>query len=225
MNQQQIERTLKLHKRAYSLLMWLKEQARNNRSLLDARALEAISSAKSCEDWVLRHLSMIPVQLRPEGSDVPTFSHLFSSFFTTSFRVGQVRWWETVETTLVTGAKTVRGRRHKKHSERREDMAATELKRLALEALAKEEGLACDPLLIRQAVAAEAIGQYLSIWTYVRELVRRAEFASQGASVHRLWLALEERTRKNLSVEAVWQARMNLVGWLTKESSTKEQNK
>ena len=104
-------------------------------------------------------------------------------------------------------------------------MAATELKRLALEALAKEEGLACDPLLIQQAVAAEAIGQYLSLWTYVRELVRRAEFASQGTSVHRLWLALEERTRKNLSVEAVWQARMNLVGWLRKESSKKEQNK
>ena len=225
MNQQQIERTLKLHKQAYSLLMWLKEQARNNRGLLDARVLEAISSAKSCEDWVLRHLSTIPIQLRPEGSDVSAFSHLFSSFFTTSFRVGQVRWWETVETTLVTGAKTFRGRRHKKHSERREDMAATELKRLALEELAKEEGLACDPLLIQQAVAAEAIGQYLSIWTYVRELVRRAEFASQGTSVHRLWLALEERTRKNLSVEVVWQARMNLVGWLRKESSKKEQNK
>ena len=97
MNQQQIERTLKLHKQAYSLLMWLKEQARNNRGLLDARVLEAVSSAKSCEDWVLRHLSMIPVQLRPEGSDVPTFSHLFSSFLTTSFRVAQVRWWETVD--------------------------------------------------------------------------------------------------------------------------------
>ena len=87
MNQQQIERTLKLQKQAYSLLMWLKEQARNNRSLLNAKALEPMSSAKSCEDWVLRHLSMIPIQLRPEGSDVPAFSHLFSSFFTTSFRV------------------------------------------------------------------------------------------------------------------------------------------
>jgi hypothetical protein len=54
MNQQQIERTLKLHKQAYGLLIWLKEQARNNRSMLDAKALEALSSAKSCEDWVLR---------------------------------------------------------------------------------------------------------------------------------------------------------------------------
>lgn len=218
MNQEQIERTLKLHKQAYGLLMWLKAQARNNRSLLDVKALEAMSATKSCEDWVVRHLSMIPVNLRPNASELPAFSHLFSSFFTTSFRVGQVRWWETVETTLVAGAKTFRDGRHKKYAERREEEAATELKRLALAALAAEEGLSCDPLLTERAAAAEVISQELSLWAYVRELVRRAEFASQGTSVHRLWLALDERTRKNLGVEAVWQARMNLIRWLTKES-------
>lgn len=89
MNQEQIERTLKLHKLAYGVLMWLKEQARNNRSLLDSKTLEAMSAAKSCEEWVVRHLLMIPVNLRPDASDVPAFSHLFSSFFTTSFRVGR----------------------------------------------------------------------------------------------------------------------------------------
>jgi hypothetical protein len=218
-NEQQIERTLKLHKLTYGLLMWLKEQACDNRSLLDAKAVETMSSAKSCEEWVLRHLAMIPANLRPDTSDVPAFGHLFSSFFTTSFRVGQVRWWETVETTLVTSAKTFRDRRHKKHSERREEQAATELKRLALATLAEEERLQYDPLLTERAVTSETISRDLSLWTYVRELVRRAEFASQGTSVHRLWLALDERTRKNLSVESVWQARNNLIDWLAKEAA------
>jgi len=81
------------------------------------------------------------------------------------------------------------------------------------------------PTVMNQQQIERTLKLHKQAWTYVRELVRRAEFASQGTSVHRLWLALEERTRKNLSVEAVWQARMNLVGWLRKESSKKEQNK
>jgi len=218
MTHPQIERTLKLHKLAYGLLMWLKDQARNNRSLLDAKSVEAMSFATTCEDWVQCHLSMIPVHLRPETNDLRAFGRLFSSFFTTSFRVGQIRWWETIETTLVTGAKEFRNARHRKHSAGRDEEAANELKRLALIALADEEGLACAPLLSKRAVETKSIDQDLSLWTYVVELIRRSEFASQGTAVHRLWLALSERTRNNLSVELVWKARMNLVAWLLTES-------
>ena len=223
MNQLQIEQTLKLHKLAYGLLLWLKEQARNNRGLLDAKSVEAMSSGKSCEEWLKAHHSMLPANLRTDASDLPALSNLFSSFFTTSFRVGQIRWWDAVETTLVTGAKTVRDRRHKKHSERRENEAATELKRLALAGLAGEAGLHGNPLLIERAAASEEIAGDLVLWTYVRELVRRIEFVSQGAPVHRLWLALDERTRKNLSVEIVWRARTNLIGWLTKAATENKQ--
>jgi hypothetical protein len=218
MNQEQIERTLKLHKLAYGLLMWLKDQTRKDRSLVEPETVEAISSAQSCEEWLAQRLAMIPAHLHPAPNDFTAFTRLFSSFFTTSFRVGQVYWGERAETTVVAGVKELHGRRHKKHSERRTEQAATELKRLALTALAETEGLPCDALLTERAVVAEAVAQDLSLWTYVRELVRRTEFASQGPGVHRLWLALDERTRKNLSVEAVWQARLNLIRWLTKES-------
>ena len=219
MNQPEIERTLKLHKLAYGLLIWLKEQARNNRSLLDSKAIEAMSSAKSCEEWLVSHLSMIPFNLRPGANDISAFSYLFSSFFSTSFRIGSTRWWERVETTLVTGAKTFRDRRHKKHSERREAEAAEELKRLALLALAEEAELRRKPLWTQTIAIPQTISDDLSLWTYVRELVRRAEFASQGSSVHRLWLELGERTRKNLSVEMVWRARANLILWLSQEAA------
>jgi len=217
MNQVEIERTLSLHKIAYELLIWLKEQARNNRGLLDSKAVEAMSSAKSCEEWLVPRLAMIPVHLRPGANDISAFSHLFSSFFSTSFRVDHVRSWETVERTLVTGAKAFHGRRHKKHSELREEEAALELKRLALGALAEEAGLQSNPLLTQRVVLSEDITHDLALWTYVCELARRAEFASQGPAVHRLWLELDERTRKNLSVERVWRARGNLIRWLSKE--------
>jgi hypothetical protein len=219
MNQMEIERTLTLHKLAYGLLIWLKEQARNNRSLLDSKAVEAMSSAKSCEEWLSCHLSMIPVNLRPGSNDISAFSYLFSSFFSTSFRIGAVRWWDTVETTLVTGAKSFCDRRHKKHSERREAEAAAELKRLALSALAEEAELRIYPLLTQTIVIPQTISNDLTLWTYVRELVRRTEFASQGSPVHRLWLELDERTRKNLSIEMVWRARANLILWLSEEAA------
>lgn len=218
MNQEQIERTLKLQKLAYALLMWLKEQARKDRSLVEPETVEAISSAGSCEEWLAQRLPIIPAQLHPSPHDFTAFTRLFSSFFTTSFRVGQVYWGERAETTVVAGVKELHGRRHKKHSERRAEQAAIELKRLALTALAETEELPCDALLAERAVVSEAVAKDLSLWTYVRELVRRTEFASQGPGVHRLWLALDERTRKNLAVEAVWKARKNLVGWLTNES-------
>ena len=124
MNQQQIEQTLKLHKLAYSLLMWLKQQARNDSSLLEPETIEAISSAQSCEEWLAQRLPMFPANLHPAPNDFTAFTRLFSSFFTTSFRVGQVYWGERAETTVVAGAKEIHGRRHKKHSERRADQAA-----------------------------------------------------------------------------------------------------
>lgn len=223
MTQEQIDRTLGLHRMAYGLLMWLKEQARNNRGLLDAKTVETISTFTTSEDWMRRHLCMVPAHLRPEAEDIPEFSRLFSSFFTTSFRVGQVRWWETVERTLVAGARTFRDGRHQKNSKRREMEAATEMKRLALAALAVQEGIECDPWLIHRALEEETIGHDLSLWTYVLELMRRSHFASQGPSVHRLWLTLDERTRKSLSVEVVWKARRNLLAWLLKEFSHKHE--
>jgi hypothetical protein len=177
-----------------------------------------MSSLNDCEDWMVRHLAMIPTQFRPKSAEIAAFSRLFSSFFTTSFRVGQQRWWETAETTLITGAKAYRDRRHKKHSERRDQEGATELKRLALAALAEETQVCSNASIVERALAAEAISRELALWTYVRELVRRTEFLSQGTPVHRLWLELDEKTRKDLSVQVVWQSREKLLGWLKKNA-------
>jgi hypothetical protein len=220
MNQVQIERTLNLHKMAYGLLIWLKERAKHSRSLLGSEAVQAMSSANSCERWLVRLLPMAPSHLRPGANDLSAFSHLFSSFFNTSFRIEQVRRWKTAKTKLVTGAKKFRNRRHRRHSERREEEDATELKRLALGTLAVEVGLPNNERLMQRAVISQDIADDLALWTYVRELVRRAEFASQGPSVHRLWRGMGERVRLNLSAETVWQARDNLVRWLSKETGT-----
>src|SRR5262249_40922562 len=118
-----------------------------------------------------------------------------------------------VETTVVTGARTHRDRRHKRHSEWRDEKGTTALKRLALVALAEETQVYCDPLMTERASVVDDIYQQLALWTYIRELVRRTEFASQGPPVYRLWLEIDERTRKNLTVQLVWQARERLLEW------------
>jgi len=217
-DEQKIEHTLELHKKAYELLMWLKQQAKTNSSLLNNQALEEMSSADTCQDWVSRHCSMFPVGLRPAADDISGFSHLFSSFFATSFRVGLDRSWRTRETTLLAGVKKFRDGRHKKNSDRRELEAALALKRAAVNALAVEAQLECESVLIERFLTLEEYKQELALWTYIRELIRRTEFASQGSAVHRLWLELNEKTRKNLSRALVSKARSLLLDGLKIEA-------
>jgi len=214
-DEQQIAHTLELHKRTYELLMWLKQQANGNGAWLNQKAMEEMSSAKTCQDWVTRHCAMFPVVLRPAKDELGNFSHLFASFFATSFRVGLDRSWGAEKTTLVTGTKAFKGRRHRRYSGQRELDAALALKRAALTALAENSQVNCESAAIERCLTLEEYQPDLTLWTYACELVRRCQFATQGPVVHRLWLEIDEQVRKNLSADTVWNARSRLVQWLT----------
>lgn len=211
----ELERIVGLQQKVYRVLLWLKEQVRRKPAILNPEKTQALSSGNTCAEWLKRHLNDLPNEFRPNPGEFRAFGNLFSSFFTTSFHVGEVRNWDVVETTLIRGAKEFRDRRHKRHSERREGEAADELKRLSLVALAEEHRLTVPPGVQERALAAADLALDLTLWTYGCELMRRARFASQGGAVHRLWLELNEKTRKNLSAESIWQARERLVRWLT----------
>jgi hypothetical protein len=215
----ELERIVGLQQKAYGLLLWLKEQARRKPTILNPEQMQALSSGDSCVEWVKHQLNDLPHEFGPKPDEFRAFGYLFSSFFTTSFRVGEVRNWDVVETTLIRGAKKLRGRRHKRHSERREREAADELKLMALVALAEEHGLAVTSEVQERALAAADLALDLALWTYGCELVRRARFASQGGAVHRLWLELKAKTRKNLSAESIWRARERLVRWLARHQA------
>lgn len=219
MNANQLEIAVELQRKAYGLLLWLKQRARTNPALFRPDEVMALASGETCAEWAGRRLASFPQEFRPADGQLRAFGFVLSSFLNTSFRVAETRQWDTVETTLVVGATVSRGRRHKQHAARRQQQVADELCGLAFGVLADEHGLTVSAELVAQALAATEVSRDLRLWTYGCELVRRAEFASQGAAVHRLWLELEERDRKTLSADSIWKARGRLVKWLNDQQA------
>lgn len=87
MNQNDIERLLRLQNSAYEFLLWLNKRADHEQELLSDQNLEKWRFAESCENWMRDVHGMIPIGIRPSVEDIPAFARLFSSFFLTSFRL------------------------------------------------------------------------------------------------------------------------------------------
>src|SRR5258705_9831351 len=103
MELKELERIVPLHKKAYALLLWLKEQARRRPALLSTENIEMLGHGNECVEWIAQHFDKFPQELRPTRLELRAFAHLFSSFFSTSFRVGELRSWDDVGRTLVVG--------------------------------------------------------------------------------------------------------------------------
>jgi hypothetical protein len=211
MNLTTIEKAVALQKKAYGLLLWLKEQARRDSQLLNTDQIQKFQGGDTCVHWVHWHLTTFPVQYRPESHEVEAFARLLSPFFMTSFRMDEDRAWNRDEMTLVAGAKKLAGRRHKRHVAKREQETVHELKSLALLAIAEEEELEIDHKVIETCMNTSETAAQVTLWTYGRELVRRCEFLSQGTAVHRLWLEVPKKSRTNLSADTIWKARLQIA--------------
>lgn len=219
----ELERVVRLHKKAYDILLWLKQEARRTPDLLSEDAIRPLELGETGVIWLKRHLNDLPLDIRPRPDEIRPAGFLLSSFFQTSFRVDNSMTWDGhSETTLLRGAKQIHDARHKRHTERREARAVDELKRLAIVALAEENGVTITPESVEQSVSNPKTASDLTLWSYGCELVRRSEFASQGTPVHRLWLELNEKTRKRFSAELIWKARERLEQWL-QDQNTKEE--
>ncbi len=220
MKLRELERVVRLHKMAYDILLWLKQEGRSRPALLNQDRIRLLESGEAGVIWVKHHLNDLPLGIRPHPDDFRSVGFLLSSFFQTSFRVGEVMTWNgSSEITLMRGAKQIRDVRHQRHTDRRESQAVDELKRLALVALAEENDVSVLPELMEQALTNPETAPDLTLWSYGCELARRSEFASQGTPVHRLWLELDEKTRKRFSAELIWQARERLEKWLRDQSA------
>lgn len=212
MNIAELENALDLQKRAYALLLWTGREARR---LLDD---ESLGSSAKCAVWLKRYLNEFPVELRPAANEFDGLARMLTSFFNTSFHLegtgSNVR--------LVRGQKFKDGR-NKKYAQGRAAEAAEELTRLAITSLAKDEGVLLEENLISSISNDDALTAQGSLWAYGCELVRRSQFASQGPSVHRLWLELDEKKRRRLNAEAIWEARSILIQALRKKAAEYEQ--
>src|ERR1035438_2722206 len=100
MKLEDLEKAVEVQQKAYGLLLWLKQRARTHPELFSAEKVEPFASGDSCVAWVRRQSGGFPHQFRPTAGQVREFGFVLSSFFTTSFRILEVRHWDTVETRL-----------------------------------------------------------------------------------------------------------------------------
>jgi hypothetical protein len=212
MNIEDIAIALDLQNRAYALLLWT---ARKAPGLLET---DSLAASDSCERWLARHWNVFDTEFRQSFGELKSFALMLTSFFTTSFHLEE----EGERRKLVRGRK-FKDKRNKKYALGRAGIDAAELSRLALEALAQEEGIPAPGEVIEVFLHNDVLAEHLSLWWYGCEMVRRSDFASQGPAVHRLWLEVEENKRKNLSAEMIWRSREQLVVALKKKAIHHEQ--
>jgi hypothetical protein len=73
----EFERIVGLQRKAYGLLLWLKEQARHNPAVLNPLQTEALSSGDTCVEWVKHHLNDLPHEFRPKPNEFRAFGYVF----------------------------------------------------------------------------------------------------------------------------------------------------
>lgn len=226
MTREELNRVLDLQNKAYNLLLWIDDQARHQPDLLSEKNIEAWRSVASCKDWIRRMIGTVPRDLRPEENDIAAFSHLVSSFFNTSFRVDNVQQsayvhekhfeaWQVIGHVrkLVPGAPALANKTpaERKRIRQKGEESARHLQLIALEELAIENDVDLSREQLETLAQQSEIQDALNLYSYAHELVRRSEFASQGAAVHALWNTMDKKTRQKLSTEVIWQARESLL--------------
>lgn len=218
MTKEELNRVLDLQNKAYGLLLWIDDQARHQPDLLSEKNVEAWRSVASCEDWVRRMIGTVPRDLRPEESDIPAFAHLMSSFFNTSFRVEEKttsNWRNSYDSYIVERRKRllpgISTTRKTKAQKEKTLESARHLQLIALEELAIENDFDLSREQLETLAHQSQIQNALNLFSYAHELMRRSQFASQGAAVHALWNTMDKKTRQKLNTEVIWQAREKLL--------------
>ena len=220
MTKQELIRVLELQEKAYNLLLWLDEQARHQADLLSDENVASWKYAESCESWVRHMIGTVPRDLRPDDGDDSAFARLFSAFFNTSFRVEKVK----ENHYHFDGQRYVRDEREKpkliagltntpktagQKSKTRESRKNLQL--IALEELAIENDVDLSRAQLETLATRDDLQDAINLYSYAHELVRRSQFASQGAAVHSLWRSIDKKTRQSLNGDVLWAARESLV--------------
>jgi hypothetical protein len=223
MNKSDIERILHLQQSAYELLLWVNKRAENEQEILSDQNLERWRFGDTCEAWVRDVYGMIPNALRPTEEDVPAFARLFSSFFQTSFRIvesaptrvydnwGEESWGGSGKRKLMPGAP---GGKKSAKGKVKVGASARELRLIALEELAIENDLLLGRSDLEALESDAKLHDALVLWTYIHELNRRANFASQGEAVRSLWQKMDKNEREKIDAGKVIYARDRLLAAL-----------
>ncbi len=87
LNYQAVERLLSVQNQAYNLLKWLADAVVWSPHLLVPQEAALLHTTDAALQWLDKYQTEIPSHLLPENFE-DGFVNLFSSFFSTSFRIG-----------------------------------------------------------------------------------------------------------------------------------------
>lgn len=184
-----LEEAVDLQGRSYRLLRWVDRALQGGALRFDV-AHGALTTAEAAEEWIGRHLQSLPPDARPASGELPRFARFFASYLTTSFeldpapgmRLGGPHCPCPICSYLVR-ADHLKPRKLGRHAEE----AARSLERLFLGELLPRLGAEAVDRALADAESDADLARDLALATYGRELLRRAEFSSQGAGVLALW--------------------------------------
>jgi len=184
-----LEKVLALHDNAFALLRWVGSQLQ--RGVLDmAHVHTSTSAGEAAEEWIRRNYSNLPTDVRPSMDELRAFANLFASYLQTSFEVGTKHrrvsscgcycsFCSYLSNTPYLKARSL----PKKARE-----TATALKRLYLQELAHDSGVAASQSTLEELASAKtALAREVAMATYAKELLRRTEYVTQGEGVYALW--------------------------------------
>ena len=219
-----IQRLVELQKQSYELLLWIQRSLKKG-SLDFSVAHHAMSTSDAALEWIGRHYNSLPLEARPNQSDLREFSSLFASYLTTSFELvdnpGKIMISDCScfcsYCCFLVSANHIKPKKIAKKA--RDESRA--LKSLYLNSLASDLGVKFSNEQLSEIELKPDLQQALSIGAYGNELVRRSKFASQGPGILVLWreFAWENniKPKKNfeLKTKTVLDSEKRIIEYLT----------
>ena len=185
-DRQQIKRILDLHNRSYRLLLWV-NRALGNQKRTPEDLGEMMGFADTALKWFHKCSATFPAELRPSTEDMKPMANLFVSYLATSFEIVD-RIVPVCRGCFCCGIYRMGKHLRARDPSGKARKEAHQLKCLYLEILAEESDFPLKKTEIEQFLSQSPELSYdVSLATYVRELIRRTSFASQGEGVLTLW--------------------------------------
>jgi hypothetical protein len=217
----ELQKVIQLQEKSYMLLTWVNQRLKKKAKNLFSTMHEAMSFFDSSLDWIKTHYSELPQNAQPPQEDLEAFAHLFSSYLTTSFEVGDKIYLgdgcSCMFCSFLIEAMHFKVRNPKKKSKK----AANQLKILYIKSLIQEINLEQPLLDIEGWIEKQSGLSYdISLATYGHELIRRSKFTSTGEAVLVLWreIAWEDGKRLNkkfrLDAKKIIQAQDRIIAAL-----------
>ncbi len=198
MQPDELELLLHTSNTSYQFLLHLAQLAKDSPGLLAPRSIALLRTKTGCVQWIRENQNLIPLHLQPKAENLRAFSMLFRSYFLVSFHFDTMKWnGEVLDTNLLTGTKCPKTAVAK---------GSSIIKFYAVKHLLTSKGISLNDKALKRFVRLQSIHEEVTLWTYVWELRQRAKGKSKGATVHKLWLSMPYKVRKNITLSRVVEA-------------------